>query len=71
METENKNDQQMKNVSSAGAGLHPVCKINNIQTQCLIDTGATFCSTLLLKDLVSDFIFDNHIFWDVGNYKTV
>ena len=39
--TEVKTDQQMKHVSNAGAGLYAKCKVNNIPTQCLIDTGAT------------------------------
>ena len=29
-------------VSSSGAGLFADCKVNNILTQCLIDTGASF-----------------------------
>ncbi|MCG8076675.1 MAG: retroviral-like aspartic protease family protein, partial [Candidatus Thiodiazotropha taylori] len=40
-ETDVKPDQQMKNVSNAWAGLYANCKVNNIQTQCLVDTGAT------------------------------
>lgn len=35
------NQQQMKQVSRSGAGLYAKCKINNIQAECLIDTGAT------------------------------
>lgn len=40
-EADVKPDQQMKNVSNAGAGLYANCKVDNIQTQCLVDTGAT------------------------------
>ena len=32
---------QAKNVASASGGLYAECKINNIITECLIDTGAT------------------------------
>ena len=49
IETEAKSDQQMKNVSSAGAGLYAKCKVNNMLMQCLIDTGATL--TILSIDM--------------------
>ena len=40
-EAETKGQQHTKQVSSSGAGLFADCKVNNIPTQCLIDTGAT------------------------------